>query len=94
MNRNIISISDFTCKRIDYVIDESLKLKKEGETESLGGKTVAELFFEPSTQIHQSFFTAAKRLGADIFGFSEKNQQAQKRRGIPMPLLQSQIWQR
>ena len=35
-------------------------------SEALSGKTVANLFFEPSTRTRASFDLAAKRLGADV----------------------------
>ena len=40
-----------------------------GEREALRGRTVANLFFEPSTRTRSSFQLAATRLGADVLNF-------------------------
>src|SRR3569832_264931 len=40
---------------------------------ALRGKTVVNLFFEPSTRTRTSFELAAKRLSADVINFSPSN---------------------
>lgn len=40
----------------------------------LQGKTIALLFFEPSTRTHDSFFLAARTLGADILSHQDMKQ--------------------
>jgi len=44
----------------------------------LRGRTVANLFFEPSTRTRFSFEVAAKRLGADVLNFSAATSSVQK----------------
>jgi len=70
-NRSLVSIEDFTKEEILDI----LKLTKEFESEpvrnTLQGKVVATLFFEPSTRTRLSFETAVNKLGGRIIGFSD-----------------------
>jgi aspartate carbamoyltransferase catalytic subunit len=45
---------------------------------SLQGRSVASLFFEPSTRTRASFGLAARRLGAEVLDFDEKESSAAK----------------
>src|SRR3989338_10461103 len=45
--------------------------RKKTAVSDLSGKTLATLFFEPSTRTQLSFQTAMHRLGGDIIGFSD-----------------------
>lgn len=68
--RHIISIKDFSR---DQII-EILKLSSKMETvrdQSLLGKTVATLFFEPSTRTRLSFEAAMLQLGGSTLGFAD-----------------------
>ena len=49
---------------------------------TLRGKTVVNLFFEPSTRTKTSFEIAAKRLSADIINFSSSNSSLKKGESI------------
>lgn len=51
-------------------------------TESLAGKTVANLFFEPSTRTRASFDLAAKRLGADVLNLDVNTSSRKKGESI------------
>ncbi|MHC1566196.1 MAG: aspartate carbamoyltransferase [Candidatus Syntropharchaeia archaeon] len=67
--KHIISMRDFTREEIDLVLEraESLEPYARGKkSDLLGGKILANLFFEPSTRTRFSFETAMKRLGGDV----------------------------
>ena len=71
--RDIISIKDFTREEIDYVmkIAGAMEPIAKSFSEMLRGKTLATLFFEPSTRTRLSFEAAAHRLGGTTIGFAE-----------------------
>ncbi len=74
-SRHILGISHLDREEISFILDtaESLKeildrpIKK---VPPLRGKTIVNLFFEPSTRTKLSFELAAKRLSADTVGIS------------------------
>jgi aspartate carbamoyltransferase catalytic subunit len=70
-SRDIISILDFTKEEILYILDLSNRMEKEGSSDILKGKVLANLFFEPSTRTRLSFETAMKRLGGEVVGFDD-----------------------
>jgi aspartate carbamoyltransferase catalytic subunit len=51
-------------------------------TDALRGRTVANLFFEPSTRTRASFDLAAKRLGADVLNLDVNTSSRKKGEGI------------
>jgi aspartate carbamoyltransferase catalytic subunit len=62
---NLLSISPLSISQIDYIVNNAKKYYKNRSLYSyLKGKTVANLFFEPSTRTKSSFLLAQKRLGA------------------------------
>lgn len=71
--RDIISIKDFTREEIDYVMKIAGKMEPMAKSvsEMLRGKTLATLFFEPSTRTRLSFEAAVHRLGGTTIGFAE-----------------------
>ena len=70
-SKDIISILDFTKEEMLYILDLSKRMEKEGGSDILKGKVLANLFFEPSTRTRLSFETAMKRLGGEVVGFDE-----------------------
>ena len=54
-------------------IYEILELADKVKTKSLDGKTIASLFFEPSTRTKTTFELASKRLGADFINIDIAN---------------------
>ena len=70
-SKDIISILDFTKEEMLYILDLSKRMEKEGGSDILKGKVLANLFFEPSTRTRLSFETAMKRLGGQVVGFDE-----------------------
>jgi aspartate carbamoyltransferase catalytic subunit len=72
--RHLITLEGFTAARIHALLDraEQLRADSAGGTrplELLAGRTLINLFFEPSTRTRTSFDLAAKRLGAQVINF-------------------------
>lgn len=71
---DIISINDFSRETIEMALKTAAEMESFSSAEKkefLKNKTVASLFFEPSTRTRLSFETAAQNLGASVIGFSE-----------------------
>jgi len=69
--RHLITLAGCSREQIIDLLDRAEQfLRPAGElparTQSLAGRTVANLFFEPSTRTRASFELAARRLGADV----------------------------
>lgn len=71
VGRDIISIRDFTRHEITYILDKAEEVERNPPGEILRDKTLACLFFEPSTRTRLSFEAAMKKLGGKVIGFSE-----------------------
>jgi len=72
IDRDIISIKDFTREEINYILEvaEAMEpLAKKG-SDMLRGKILATLFFEPSTRTRLSFEAAMYKLGGGTIGFA------------------------
>ncbi len=73
--RDVISIRDFSKQEIEKILDEAEKMEaalaKNIALNSLKGKILANLFFEPSTRTRLSFASAMQRLGGDVIGFED-----------------------
>ncbi|RMG69619.1 MAG: aspartate carbamoyltransferase, partial [Nitrospirae bacterium] len=73
--RHLLSIKDLSREDITLILDtaEGFKdvLKRDiKKVPTLRGKTVVNLFFEPSTRTRTSFELAAKRLSTDVINFA------------------------
>jgi len=73
--RHLLDIKSLSAEEITTVLDTAQSFKAVGEraikkVPALRGKTVVNLFIEPSTRTRISFELAAKRLSADIINFS------------------------
>jgi aspartate carbamoyltransferase catalytic subunit len=73
--RHLLDLDDITREEIELVIDTARTFKEVSTREvkkvpALRGKTVALLFFEPSTRTRVSFELAAKRLSADTLSIA------------------------
>ena len=73
--KHLLDIQSLTAEEIVTVLDTALAFKAVGEraikkVPALRGKTVVNLFVEPSTRTRISFELAAQRLTADIINFS------------------------
>lgn len=69
-NRSLVSITDYSKEEIIQILDLAETFEKEPRRETLKGKVIASLFFEPSTRTRLSFESAAQQLGATVVGFS------------------------
>jgi aspartate carbamoyltransferase catalytic subunit len=73
--KDILGLKDFSSEEISLILDtaESFKeisTRKIKKVPTLRGKTVINLFYEPSTRTRTSFEIAAKRLSADTINIS------------------------
>jgi aspartate carbamoyltransferase catalytic subunit len=73
--KHLIGLEDITAEEIDTVLNTAKAFKSTFDRQvkkvpSLRGRTVVNLFFEPSTRTRTSFELAAKRLSADVINFS------------------------
>lgn len=73
--KNLIDIMDLTVEEIDELIDVANDIidHREKYREKCKYKTLATLFFEPSTRTRLSFEAAMLELGGNVLGFSEAN---------------------
>ncbi len=75
MKKDLLSISDLTTDEIHLVLDTTEAMREIGQrpikkVPTLRGRTVVNLFYEPSTRTRTSFEIAEKRLSADTLNIS------------------------
>ena len=75
MKKDLLSISDLTRDEIYLVLDTAEAMREIGQrpikkVPTLRGKTVVNLFYEPSTRTRTSFEIAEKRLSADTLNIA------------------------
>lgn len=73
--KDLLGIEELTREEISFVLDTAAAFKAVGQrtvkkVPSLRGKTVVNLFIEPSTRTRTSFELAAKRLSADVINIT------------------------
>ena len=73
--KDLLSIKDLDRDEMTLILDTAESFKEVGTREikkvpTLRGKTVVNLFYEPSTRTRTSFELAAKRLSADVVNIS------------------------
>lgn len=75
LGRDVVSMSDFSRKDIEYIMDLAEKMipyaNGEKRDRPLAGKILCNLFFEPSTRTRLSFESAAYRLGLNVMDVSQ-----------------------
>jgi len=74
-HKHIISMDDFSAADIDFILQTAENMKEIStrsikKVPTLRGKTIINLFFEPSTRTRLSFEIAAKRMSADTYNIS------------------------
>jgi aspartate carbamoyltransferase catalytic subunit len=72
--KDLIGLEELSKQEIETILDTAVTFKevssrKVKKVPPLRGKTVVNLFFEPSTRTKTSFELAAKRLSADVLSF-------------------------
>jgi aspartate carbamoyltransferase catalytic subunit len=73
--RHLLGIEDLNAAEIDLILQTAFAMKEVGarpikKVPALRGRTVVNLFFEPSTRTRMSFELAEKRLSADTLGMT------------------------
>ncbi|TBV80324.1 MAG: aspartate carbamoyltransferase catalytic subunit [Desulfobulbaceae bacterium] len=81
--RHILGLADLSVDDIELILQTAESFKEISQRSikkvpTLRGKTVINLFFEPSTRTRLSFEIAAKRLSADTFSISSVDSSAVK----------------
>jgi aspartate carbamoyltransferase catalytic subunit len=74
-SRHLLGIEELEPGEIELILDTALAMKEVGarpikKVPTLRGRTVVNLFFEPSTRTRMSFELAEKRLSADTLGMT------------------------
>jgi aspartate carbamoyltransferase catalytic subunit len=87
MRRDLIGIEDLETEEIERILDTAEHMREIGERQvkkvpTLRGRTVVNLFFEPSTRTRASFEIAGKRLSADVINFSPSSSSLSKSESI------------
>lgn len=81
-HKDLCSLADLSPSEITLILDTATKFSKNDQEIKdkplLQGKTVANLFIEPSTRTRISFELAAKRLGADVVTISATSSSIEK----------------
>jgi aspartate carbamoyltransferase catalytic subunit len=77
--RSIVSVRDFPRAEIQAIVGKALEVKQGKWTNSLKGKVLATLFFEPSTRTRLSFEAAMVQMGGQVIGFADPNVSSTKK---------------
>jgi aspartate carbamoyltransferase catalytic subunit len=75
MGRGLLGIEDLERSDIELVLETAERMQEVGQRDvkkvpTLRGRTIVNLFFEPSTRTRTSFEIAGKRLSADVVNFT------------------------
>jgi aspartate carbamoyltransferase catalytic subunit len=82
-HKDLLGIAQLTVEEITLILDTAEALKQIADravkkVPALRGKTVINLFFEPSTRTRSSFEVAEKRLSADVLNFASSTSSVTK----------------
>ena len=79
--RDVVSIKDFSREEIDYVLNiaQTMESVAGKGSDTLKGKILATLFYEPSTRTRLSFESAMRKLGGTSIGFAEADMTSVKK---------------
>jgi len=81
--KDLLGLEELTAEEIELILDTAESFKEVTTREikkvpALRGKTVVNLFYEPSTRTRVSFEIAAKRLSADVINIATETSSVQK----------------
>jgi len=81
--KDLLGMSDLSAEEINYLLDTAQTFCEINERDvkkvpTLKGRTVINLFFEPSTRTRTSFEIAGKRLSADTINFTSSSSSTTK----------------
>ncbi|MEK7270428.1 MAG: aspartate carbamoyltransferase [Planctomycetota bacterium] len=77
--RDVISIRDFSRAEILSILRLAARMERAAPPRLLDGRTLATLFFEPSTRTRLSFESAMQRLGGRVVGFADPSSTSAKK---------------
>ncbi len=85
--RGLLGIEDLDRSDIERILDTAQHMKEVGRRDvkkvpTLRGRTIINLFFEPSTRTRTSFEIAGKRLSADVVNFTPSSSSLAKSESI------------
>jgi aspartate carbamoyltransferase catalytic subunit len=85
--RDLLGIEDLDRADLERILETAERMQEVGLREvkkvpSLRGRTIVNLFFEPSTRTRTSFEIAGKRLSADVINFSPSSSSLKKSESI------------
>jgi aspartate carbamoyltransferase catalytic subunit len=83
IGRDLLGIEDLDREDLELILETATHMQEIGAREvkkvpSLRGRTIVNLFFEPSTRTATSFEIAGKRLSADVVNFSSSSSSLSK----------------
>ncbi|MEG1206611.1 MAG: aspartate carbamoyltransferase catalytic subunit, partial [Angelakisella sp.] len=76
--KNLYNLSELSVAEISDILDQAEAFKNREIYRGAEGKTVANLFFEPSTRTHYSFQTAELNLGCKILSLQPESSSLKK----------------
>jgi aspartate carbamoyltransferase catalytic subunit len=87
IGRDLLAIEDLSRDEIGAILETAQHMREIGgrdvkKVPTLRGRTIVNLFFEPSTRTAMSFEIAGKRLSADVVNFSPKSSSLSKQESI------------
>ena len=82
-HKHLIDIDEYTVDEVFEILDTARSFKEVNDRvikklPTLRGRTIVNLFLEPSTRTRTSFEIAGKRLGADVINFSASSSSTTK----------------
>ena len=85
--KDLLGIEDLSGEEIEQILETAQRMTEIGNRDvkkvpTLRGRTVVNLFFEPSTRTQTSFEIAGKRLAADVVNFSSSSSSLIKNESI------------
>jgi aspartate carbamoyltransferase catalytic subunit len=87
MGRGLLGIEDLERADIERILETAERMQEVGRRDvkkvpTLRGRTIVNLFFEPSTRTRTSFEIAGKRLSADVVNFTPASSSLTKHESI------------
>ena len=87
MGRGLLGIEDLERADIETILETAERMQEVGRRDvkkvpTLRGRTIVNLFFEPSTRTRTSFEIAGKRLSADVVNFTPASSSLTKHESI------------
>ena len=79
INRDIVSLRDMSVDDLWSIVRKAGEIKAGKHQKCLKNKTIASLFFEPSTRTRLSFESAILKSGGSVFGFADPGASSQKK---------------